>query len=662
MRTSLLYSMVLLCLSIAVSGQQDYELRDSLSADDIQNCKLSFESQSDSSLYFCRLCLSRAEYSGDTFRWALFHQVLGDIYRTRSKYDSAFHHYSRSAEVYQSIDDGWNAANVKSSIARLFALEGLYNRSAEYLGQAIFLVEEDQRYADSIHPYYANLGSIYMNLSEYDRAVRQFNRALNLTRGAGPSMMRVHILFLMAKAEVYQGELRKADSILRAVDAVSLDHSSPYISLAKNSVWAEYYYGNSQFAEAAGAFRKVLGKAEVLGDPDILVHARMGLSKSLMKMGKSDSAIALSELVLSDTTWKVNTFMLSEVYTDAAWVFDQVGDYKRSSSLRSKAITYGDSLQKYQSIMDVHILQLEGLEESNSDLRKQNTRHKADVDYYQDLSRYESWIIALAILMVGLLSYAALRLSKASKVISDRNLRITEQNEELLKLAKRRKELLVILSHDIRSPVWAMRQFLEVLNDPALDESRLPILSRSASYSMAEIESTIQELVEWALDDEFINDLYPSDIDMRSLVDSVFQGLQLIASYKLVDLINEVPESVSFQNDLRIIVLVLRNLIGNSVKFTQSGTVSVLCEQSEEGLALIIKDTGVGMSQDRISALMNLEDVVPELGTTGERGMGVGLKLVMKLLSTVGADIQISSLLGEGTEIRIIGLDMNKSA
>jgi len=98
---------------------------------------------------------------------------------------------------------------------------------------------------------------------------------------------------------------------------------------------------------------------------------------------------------------------------------------------------------------------------------------------------------------------------------------------------------------------------------------------------------------------------------------------------------------------------ILRNLVSNAIKFTPSGgTVSIDAEVIEDKMFIHIKDTGTGISENKLKTLFSLEKK-SEKGTDGEKGTGLGLTLVKELVELNKGDIDAESIMNKGSQFTI---------
>jgi signal transduction histidine kinase len=111
-----------------------------------------------------------------------------------------------------------------------------------------------------------------------------------------------------------------------------------------------------------------------------------------------------------------------------------------------------------------------------------------------------------------------------------------------------------------------------------------------------------------------------------------------------------------------MLATVLRNLVGNSIKFTPAGGgITIACEKGTDGRFVIhVRDSGVGMSQQAIDNLFRIDRRVTTPGTAGEKGSGLGLLLCRDLVERMGARMEVASKVGEGTAFSLVFEGLSK--
>ncbi len=211
------------------------------------------------------------------------------------------------------------------------------------------------------------------------------------------------------------------------------------------------------------------------------------------------------------------------------------------------------------------------------------------------------------------------------------------------------------MSHELRTPLNAIIGFSQYLL--AYEE-----LSDDQQDTVANIESSahyllgmINEILDIAKIEAGKMEAHFEDVDIVELVKSSFEMLQPLASEKdlYLELEYENFNNVLYTTDPKMFKQILINLISNSIKFTENGTIKVILTSDNHILSLSVKDTGIGIDKEDISKLFNDFTQVENVMQKKHKGTGLGLSLSKKMANILGGDVVIKSE-GKGKGVEAI--------
>ena len=221
-------------------------------------------------------------------------------------------------------------------------------------------------------------------------------------------------------------------------------------------------------------------------------------------------------------------------------------------------------------------------------------------------------------------------------------------------MAKDKAALLAMLSHDIRNPLNAVMGVVQMLERSDLQEPQRRYVRRlkSSSENMLNLLNHVLELSR-AESSSFA--LIETSFSPAALVEDVVSTFETPAQQKGLTLRASVADTVpaTMLGDPVALRQILSNLVGNAVKFTESGTVTVTVGAKEVGtdaatLDVAVADTGVGIAPDEIDRIFN--EFTQASYETAMRfgGSGLGLAITRRLLALYGTAIHVQSVQGEG--------------
>ena len=213
--------------------------------------------------------------------------------------------------------------------------------------------------------------------------------------------------------------------------------------------------------------------------------------------------------------------------------------------------------------------------------------------------------------------------------------------------ASRREEMVQDVAHDLRTPLTSIKGASQNL----LDDMAGP-LSDSAREYVEIVRDQAEHLigiVNWLVDAMRVSldpvELETAPIDVDALATRVVRGLGPIAEEGRVDLSIDAEPSGALV-DPKKLTLVIENLVGNAIKFTDAGgKVSVSVKPVEQSVEIAVSDTGVGLSPEEC------EHVFDRYYRSGHPrgGTGLGLSISRELVRLHGGDIDVSSEKGKGS-------------
>lgn len=225
---------------------------------------------------------------------------------------------------------------------------------------------------------------------------------------------------------------------------------------------------------------------------------------------------------------------------------------------------------------------------------------------------------------------------------------------ELDTLNRQKSLLFSIIAHDLRNPFQALLGLSEVLGravaarDPASIERRSRGIHEAATQAYALLES----LFSWASLQMDTLAVTLTDVQLDVVAAEVMHGAAEAASDKGLGL-HASCEGFVVRAQRDMLTTVLRNLVGNAVKFTlPGGTVTVSGRGVGGDVEISVADTGVGMPPGKVDDLFRLDRRTSTNGTAGERGSGLGLLLCRDLVERQGGILTVASAVDRGTIFR----------
>lgn len=226
---------------------------------------------------------------------------------------------------------------------------------------------------------------------------------------------------------------------------------------------------------------------------------------------------------------------------------------------------------------------------------------------------------------------------------------LQKKTEELTELNALKNRLFTVISHDLRAPIYALRNLFKNVQQydiPAEElKTMVPDVMNDLNYTVALMENLLQ----WAKSQMEVQNLKTQAIDLSDMIKEVLQLLHLQAQTKQIYIDSKALAPVYAWADKDMINLVLRNLISNAIKFTpEQGIISVDVHEAPSFIEVYVRDNGMGISEEDLKKI-NQNIYYSTKGTASESGTGLGLMLCKEFLTRNGGQMHIESKQGRGS-------------
>lgn len=225
-------------------------------------------------------------------------------------------------------------------------------------------------------------------------------------------------------------------------------------------------------------------------------------------------------------------------------------------------------------------------------------------------------------------------------------LEIASKNRELERLNAEKNRFFSIIAHDLRSPFNAIIGLSELLVDEIEEKNydKAQEFSTTILQSAQRAMALLKNLMEWAQLKTGKIEYNPEYFNVVALINETTLLYQEVAKSKSITLVEVLPNFLSLYADKAMISSILRNFISNAIKFTMpGGKVVVTVEEKPEEIIFSVRDTGVGISKERIDDIFKIDHMYSTIGTHNERGTGMGLTLCKDFVDKHSGKIWVES-------------------
>ena len=234
---------------------------------------------------------------------------------------------------------------------------------------------------------------------------------------------------------------------------------------------------------------------------------------------------------------------------------------------------------------------------------------------------------------------------------------MSKQKKELEQLGHVKDRIFSVVSHDMRTPVNALISFIQLLENNQLTPEKLHLYASELKNQLTHTSNLMENLLNWAASQ--MQGFKPNiqSLNLLETVNEVSKAMEQSASKKNVIIQHSIPADVQVMADKDMLALIVRNLIGNAIKFSFSNGVVELEAGTVNGQTVFsVRDHGVGIKENKLQ-LINAPTAISiesSAGTQNEKGTGLGLMLCKTFASLMEGSIVARNAKDGGTEFQLM--------
>jgi signal transduction histidine kinase len=238
-----------------------------------------------------------------------------------------------------------------------------------------------------------------------------------------------------------------------------------------------------------------------------------------------------------------------------------------------------------------------------------------------------------------------------------KNKKLDFQKELLQKQLDFQKRVFSLIAHDVRSPLISMHGIVHLFTDELISFEEAKSSALKIQKDIQNILNILDHILAWGKLQQSNNKINPrvETFNLKEYLLPIFESETHRAEQKGVKFSYSIQNTSSnIQSDPFLLGSIIRNLLNNAIKFTPAGG-KVFCEISQESqnLKIIVKDTGIGMSEEIQQNFWTGAGIVSRKGTNNEQGSGTALQLLRTFIYLLGGKIYLESKENEGTTFTV---------
>ena len=467
-----------------------------------------------------------------------------------------------------------------------------------------------------------NMGSLFSFRRQFPQAMHFDSLALSLARRAGDSTAESTYLSSLATYQMQVGRLPRVKRLLTQALAISRRQHALRNQADQLVMFAMYYIQTNESERAEASAREAL------------------------RIARQSNYL---ERVLA---------VFSILSAEAA----EHGNYRQAYEWNRHYVELNDTLNNRQTLQTLAAAQVSyETQERARRLRLLTQEHD------QQVWRSRLLVAVVAVLALGLLIavYLYRNLRRSRSALAANNRALEKASTELRSVAVFKDKLYAIVAHDLRGPVTAFAGVTSLIDSYIVQNdqaglARLPAMVRQAADSLNHL---LDNVLNWAVSQTGELECRPTPLLVSELFAECQALYQITAAASWQHITIAVPAGLHLLADRNMTRTVLRNLVGNALKFMPAGGhvhLEAAPDTADPQMALLsCTDTGPGMSAATVAALMSGPALPGPATTPHATGLGLGLALCRAFVHRHGGTLIIQSRPGAGTNV-IVSLPLAK--
>jgi signal transduction histidine kinase len=346
-----------------------------------------------------------------------------------------------------------------------------------------------------------------------------------------------------------------------------------------------------------------------------------------IRIGKT---IHSDDLLLAGYSNMSRTYKQLGNYTEAFHYQDEMMKIKDSIYKKEAAKSYAEMEAKYQNEVN---------QKENALLQQRNEIMNYQLSIAERTRYFLFAVISLIIVLAGLIYRAYRTKKKTSETLHTYNLKLNEANQSKAKL-------LSIISHDLRSPISSLFHYLQ------LQKAKEPSYQSEAAnqkviHSADHLLEVMEDLLIWSKSQMETFEPSWEMVNASELLDEIAALNKPFAENKGISLESSFQHDFKFKTDLNFMKIILRNLVGNAIKFTPSGgTVILAAEKENNDVCFSVQDDGPGIPESQLNSVFEWNGIRSD-------SSGLGLRLVKEFTEKLNGQLSVQNLQPRGTKFLI---------
>ncbi|MFA6260709.1 MAG: tetratricopeptide repeat-containing sensor histidine kinase [Bacteroidia bacterium] len=626
---------------------------------------------------------------------ALKMSAIGEYYGSRER--EAIRKNHQALHLYTQINNQKGIGDILNNMAIIYHNRGEFDKALSYYQRSLNLRTKIKDYK-GIAACYNNIGNVYTNLGNFPESLANLYKGLSVREQIGDSLPIANSFANIAGVYI---QLKRTDDAFRfarkAYDyywrkenkdglyQTSVIYGDAYRILSDHKLATHYYKAALRLSEEMQNDNAIAVSLTNLGteleDQNQLKEAEICFKRSLELSKLTDdmegivlSNIHLGEIEVINGNFVTGIDRLKEGLSQAQSIhakyhihnaalklskyYEQRGNYKEALVYQHICSAYKDSLFNDETRAKMQQTEfnyrLDKKQKEIQLLEMQRTIHNESSAQQQlIISGLSVAFILFALFLVYL--YRNIRKEKTTnKQIAGQKLEIEQQAFKLEELNTLKDKIFSVMSHDLRSPVASLLNMIDLLDEKEMTQQEFLQFQENIRQQLTSLNLLLDNLLIWSRSQMLgIRPRFIA-INVNDKIHKVCEIYLQAADVKHIELTCTIDNDLQVKADPDYLALVLRNVVSNAIKYTsEGGSINISARDLTDGIEICVRDNGIGMNERLVNNLLKNTPMQSAVGTSGEKGAGIGLLLCNEFIQKTGGQLRVESEPGIGSSFYI---------
>jgi len=573
-----------------------------------------FRVSADSLFFYSEKALKYAQQAGYDKGASVSLRLKGNGYTLLGDYSKMLACYQQALTIAEKIHDTTCIAKATINIALGYYIGQKKDEEALALLKKAGALFEKLKDSLNWNKAITSIGAIYANSKRFELALQQYEQGLLITTAMKDKYSMVvtndNIGLVFFKKGLYK------EALARFLQTMNyFEHTDDKMRITRTATWvAKTYLMLNDHGHALKYAQQSLRAATDINAKIQIQDADKVLADIYDAKGDSRNALKYFRLYKDVTDSIFNETMLKKTADLAARY-----EYDRKETRLKEA------------------------QEKKNALHRHTVRNKE-----LQISIALLVIFSLAALTFLLFRSRAAK-QKTNQILEAKNEEIERQAVLLLLNNQEKDKLFSIISHDLKMPLHSLKIMLGLLQENDLPPEEINEIMEELRKDVDYSAELVSNLLSWGGSQLEGRVVSPALLPLHQLVNDSIEPLLKTAADKKIGIYNKLPSSLTIWADKNMMQVLIRNLVGNAIKFCNPGDTITIDHKIVDGaVEICVADTGIGIEKD-VFRKINRKESVTTFGTAKERGTGLGMLLCREFVEANKGSFRIESEVGKGS-------------